>query len=153
MLSVNRIENWNYKIRNSWGEDDRNRKLLILKKKRRNTCEIWILKRYVFIYSPWINLSQSQFESEKTSLSEALSKAQISLQREKTKTAELTTQNRTLKASFDNLKHETDDYKIKAQRILQTKGINGVEKVVFIGYTHQWILYRRNRSVWWRCLV
>ena len=51
-----------------------------------------------------------------------LSKAQISLQREKTKTAELTTQNRTLKASFDNLKHETDDYKIKAQRILQTKG-------------------------------
>ena len=52
----------------------------------------------------------------------ALSKAQNSLKQKNTKTAELTTQNRTLKASFDNLKHETDDYKIKAQRILQTKG-------------------------------
>jgi len=68
-----------------------------------------------------IDIKESQFEWEKTSLSEALSKAQISLQREKTKTAELTTQCRTLKVTFDHLKHDADDYKVKAQRILQSK--------------------------------
>ena len=100
-----------------------------------------------------ISLFQSLFESEKSSLSEALSAAQISLQREKTRVGELTQQCRTLKecfstrlvlltvrklgrtsdfwsvgclklkkVSFENLKTESDDYKVKAQRILQSKG-------------------------------
>lgn len=68
-----------------------------------------------------IDLKESQFESEKSSLSEALSSTQITLQREKTRTQELTTQCRTLKVSFENLKNDSDDYKLKAQRILQSK--------------------------------
>merc|ERR1712131_406620 len=68
-----------------------------------------------------IDLKESLFESEKSSLSEALSAAQISLQREKTRVGELTQQCRTLKVSFENLKTESDDYKVKAQRILQSK--------------------------------
>lgn len=56
-------------------------------------------------------------------MSEALSSTQISLQREKTRSQELTMKNKTLKISFENLKSDSDDYKIKAQRILQSKGM------------------------------
>ena len=49
-----------------------------------------------------ISFFQSLFESEKSSLSEALSAAQISLQREKTRVGELTQQCRTLKERFSS---------------------------------------------------
>merc|ERR1711937_349727 len=63
----------------------------------------------------------SKFESEKTSLSEALSKAQILLQQEKTRAQDLAQQCRTYKTSVDSLQHDLEDYKSKSTRILQSK--------------------------------
>ena len=68
-----------------------------------------------------IPLFKSKFESEKTSLSEALSKAQILLQQEKTRAQDLASQCRTYKTSVDSLQHELEDYKSKSARILQSK--------------------------------
>ena len=64
---------------------------------------------------------KSKFESEKTSLSEALSKAQILLQQEKTRAQDLAQQCRTYKTSVDSLQHDLEDYKSKSTRILQSK--------------------------------
>ena len=66
-------------------------------------------------------LFQSKFENEKTSLAEALAKAQICLQQEKTRSQELSSQCRTYKNSSDSIQQEFEDYKLKSQRILQSK--------------------------------
>ena len=68
-----------------------------------------------------IDERETQWEIEKSSLSEALAKAQILLQQERTKSSEAQSQYRTFKTGMDRIQVEFEEYKVKSQRILQSK--------------------------------
>lgn len=68
-----------------------------------------------------IDERETQWEIEKSTLSEALAKAQILLQQERTKSSEAQSQARTFKTGMERIQVEFEEYKVKSQRILQSK--------------------------------
>ncbi|CBY14080.1 unnamed protein product, partial [Oikopleura dioica] len=68
-----------------------------------------------------IDQRETQWEIEKSTLSEALAKAQILLQQERTKSSEAQSQYRTFKTGMERIQVEFEEYKVKSQRILQSK--------------------------------